>query len=134
MVMGVQRSGTTALFRCLEHDPTVTPFMEMDRDAIYRGFYLRPEPQIRMTLRRAPGTVLLKPISETYRRTVSDVFDEFHAYDVKVVWIYRDPVDVVYSMREEGWIGRWQLTLECRDWVRRNQLALQSLRAHGDRI
>ena len=61
MVMGVQRSGTTAVLEKLSRSPGVTARNESIDDPLYHEYYLRPEPEIRGVLHSLPGTVLLKP-------------------------------------------------------------------------
>jgi hypothetical protein len=127
MVMGVQRSGTKVLFNTLASDPTLVGFNESVDDAIYDRYRLRPLPQITHVLNAAPGTVLLKPISETSDRTLEEIAAEYEAYDLRVVWIYRDPVNVLYSMHRKGWLPPTQIdaSVHVLDWERRNRLALR---------
>jgi hypothetical protein len=88
MVIGFQRSGTNALFDSLAGDRNILSFNEVAESEIYRNFYLKPEPEIRSIL-QAGKSVLLKPISETKRRNVEDLFQEYAAYDVRVLHIHR---------------------------------------------
>ncbi len=127
MVMGVQRSGTKVLFNSLANDRSLTSFNESVDDAIYDRYRLRPLPQIAHVLNAAPGTVLLKPISETPDRALEEIAAEYAAYDLRVVWIYRDPVNVLYSMQRKGWLPPTQIdaTVHVLDWERRNRLALR---------
>ena len=134
MIMGVQRSGTTALFDAFDVEG-VTSFQEKLNDLLYDDYYLRPEPVIHEILHLAPGTVLLKPISETMRRNVSDVLCEYEAYDLSVVWIYRDPVNVFHSMEREGWTLVKDDALKLtREWNKRNRSMLECLPEQADRI
>ena len=64
MVMGAQRSGTTALFRSLAQDRALTSFNESAEDALYYLYRLRPVRETAPILNAAPGAVLLKPITE----------------------------------------------------------------------
>jgi hypothetical protein len=130
MVMGVQRSGTKALFNSLATDKSLTSYNESVDDAIYDRYRLRPLPVIAGLLNAAPGTVLMKPICETFDRSLEEIFEEYKAFDLRVVWIYRDPVNVLCSMHRKGWLGRAKIDDAglVVQWERRNRLAL---RFHG---
>ncbi|MBW8010818.1 MAG: hypothetical protein FVQ83_06180 [Chloroflexi bacterium] len=129
MVMGVQRSGTTALFQSFSRDLSLVSFNESKASEVFNNFMLRPEPKIRPTLLSAPGQVLLKPISETKKRTVTDLFEEFTDYDLQIVWTYRDPVNVFYSMTQMGWRRQNRVSSKffSRDWNRRNRFLLEAI-------
>lgn len=96
MVMGYQRSGTNALFKCLSSQAVVS-LGETYRSDVYRKWLLRSEKELRLSFARIDKPILLKPISESYVRSMDDVIAEFHAYDLKIVFICRDPVNVYYS-------------------------------------
>lgn len=136
MVMGVQRSGTTALFRSLASDKTLTAVDESIESAIYHRYQLRPLPEIAHVLNGAPGTVLLKPVSETFSRTIGSIFEEYEAYSLRVIWIYRDPVNVLYSMHRHGWVPLCEIdsSVNVSEWERRNRSALQSHQERPDKI
>jgi cytochrome P450 len=134
MVMGVQRSGTTALLEALSHGGCIA-FNESPSDYIYDNFYLRPEPALRPLFQEIPGSVLLKPISETFRRSVRDVFEEYAAYDLHIVWIYRDPVNATHSIELLGFKGRSFTVSELAEqWKQRNQSVLDALPFYPDRL
>lgn len=135
MVMGVQRSGTTALFRSLALDWDLIGIDESDEKA-FDNFFLKPEQEIRPILNALPGAVLLKPISETFIRSVADVFEEYKAYDLKVIWIYRDPIKVFYSRYIKGWVklDTTSIVSFIRSWNRRNSLMLQCLPVYSSEI
>jgi hypothetical protein len=134
MVMGVQRSGTTALFDALSHG-RITGFNETPGDYIYDNYYLRPEPELRALFDEVPGAVLLKPISETFRRSVREVFEEYAAYDLRIVWIYRDPVNATHSLQILGFKGPVPTVPElAEEWNRRNQSVLDALPFYPGRI
>jgi hypothetical protein len=103
MIMGVQRSGTTALFDALAAAPGISPRNESKSDTIYDDYFLRPEPEIRAVLHSLPGTVLLKPVRESERRTPLQVAEEYRDYDLRIIWLYRDPVNVFFSYVRLGW-------------------------------
>jgi hypothetical protein len=133
MILGFQRSGTTALFKTLASAPGVSPRHEAADDDIYDDYYLRPEPRIRPRLAALPGMVLLKPVRESQRRSPLEVAEEYRDYDLSLIWLYRDPVNVYRSWLEKGWV-------KCRPrviglhWVTRNQKCLDSRAALGDNL
>src|ERR1700693_1356608 len=134
MVMGVQRSGTTALLESLSHGGFIA-FNESPSDYIYDNFYLRPEPELRSLFHEIPGAILLKPISETFRRSVREVFEEYAAYDLHIVWIYRDPVNATHSIELFGFTGRPSTVPELAEqWKERNQSVLDALPVYPDRL
>ena len=96
MIIGFQRSGTNALFDSLSSDRKILAFNEHADNDVYQNFYLRPESEIREKLRKST-TALLKPISETKKRSVANLLQEYADYDVKVIHIHRDPVNTYYS-------------------------------------
>ena len=126
MVMGVQRSGTTALFNSLARDQDITALNESVDNEIYDKYRLRPVDQIAPILDAAPGAVLLKPLSETSYRSIEMVRSEFEPYDVRFVWVYRDPVNVIFSMHQKGWLPQSDVdrAVHVEEWIRRNRLAL----------
>lgn len=126
MVMGVQRSGTTAVFNSLARDKNLTALNESVDNAIYFKYWLRPVEKIAPILDTASGAVLLKPLSETFHRTIEMVRAEFERYKVRFVWIYRDPVNVIFSMHQKGWLRQSDVdrAVHIEEWIRRNRLAL----------
>jgi cytochrome P450 len=134
MVMGVQRSGTTALLESLSYGGFIA-FNESPSDYVYDNFYLRPEPELRSLFHEIPGAILLKPISETFRRSVREVFEEYAAYDLHIVWIYRDPVNATHSIELFGFTGRPSTVPELAEqWKERNQSVLDALPVYPDRL
>lgn len=133
-IMGVQRSGTNALFKSLSSDPAVLGVNEAPDSAFFEEVLLRPEPELRPHLQAWPGPVVLKPISETNRRSVADVLAEFAAYDLRVAWIYRDPVNCFHShvVRWQGFRDRPEAFAE--HWSQRNRSLLEALPEHGERL
>ena len=105
MVMGVQRSGTNVLFDSLATDKTLNVFPEDIDSAFYCNFLLRPLSELAPLIERALGRILLKPISETGRRSLAEMAEEYRSYQLHFVWIYRDPVNVFGSMRRERWLA-----------------------------
>jgi hypothetical protein len=134
MVMGVQRSGTNALFKCLTSARGVQAFNEAPDNAAFEACDLRPEPTLRALLAAAPGPVVLKPINESKHRPVAAVLEEFGAHDLRAVWIFRDPVNCYHShiVRWAGFRGRPEAFAA--SWSARNRSALDALAAHPERL
>ena len=132
-IMGVQRSGTNALFRSLSGG-AAQAYNEAHSSPLFESMYLRPELQVRQTIAAAGGPVLAKPISETKRRSVRDVFREYARYDLRVAWIYRDPVNCYASHinRWDEYKGRAEAFVQ--SWCQRNQMALDGLEDAGGRL
>jgi hypothetical protein len=135
MVMGVQRSGTTALSETLATDPSVRLFPESEGNEIYSDWLLRPESEIRPYLLGTDGTVVLKPVRESDIRSPLEVALEYRRYDLTIVWLYRDPFDVLRSWQAKGWAKAaggtgWLL----QTWMRRNRSCLTSRTALGKRL
>lgn len=133
-IMGVQRSGTNALFKSLTSSPAVLGVNEAPDSDFFEQVLLRPEPALRPHLQAWAGPVVLKPISETTRRSVAAVMAEFAAYDLRVAWIYRDPVNCFHSH-----VVRWQGFRErpgdfAAHWSQRNRSLLDALPEHHDRL
>src|SRR2546430_2840947 len=128
MVMGVQRSGKNVLFDSLATDRTVSAFPEDIDSAFYCNFRLRPLSELAALIERAPGRILLKPISETGTRSLVELAQEYRSYPLHFVWIYRDPVNVFDSMRRERWLAADEIDqpVHMRGWCKRNEYALQS--------
>jgi cytochrome P450 len=134
MIMGVQRSGTTALLEAFSHGCFIA-IDEVFPEYYDRDHFLRPEPEIRPLLGEWAGTVLLKPISETLRRSVLDVIEEYKDYDLQIVWIYRDPVNAIRSQQTFGFKGRALSVPElAQEWSRRNESVLECLPRFQNRV
>lgn len=133
MILGVQRSGTTALFDTLE-TANVTAYQEVEQSTIYDDFFLRPEPEIRFLLRSSTLPILLKPVRESERRGVLEILSEFSDYDVHIVWAYRDPVNVIYSYEREGWTNAVGYETVASEWVSRNEALLNELNHCRSRV
>jgi hypothetical protein len=118
-VLGSQRSGTNVLRQSLSLDPYVQGFNERKNSELYIGWSLRPEPEIREFLSRFRHTVLMKPIQSVIRRPVADFLAEFDGYDLKVAWIYRDPV-AVFRSRGERWSYKSEAGPFIDEWNRIN--------------
>ena len=126
MILGVQRSGTTALFETLSTAPNLTCWHEAENSEIYNDWYLRPEAEIRTHLLGSPYPVLLKPVRESEIRSPLSLLDEYQNYNLQMIWLYRDPVNVIYSYQQKGWItGRADEYIRLAyAWQLRNQYVL----------
>src|SRR5437870_1552537 len=127
MVMGAQRSGTNVLFSSLATDRTLSAFPEDIDSAFYCNFLLRPLRELAALIERAPGRILLKPITETGRRSLAELAEEYRSFPLRFVWIYRDPVNVFDSMRRERWLAPNEIDqpAHIRGWRKHNEYALQ---------
>lgn len=124
-VLGSQRSGTNVLRQSLSLDPYVQGFNEKKNSELYVGWALRPEPEIRAFLSRCPHTVLLKPIQSVIRRPVADFLAEFNDYNLRVAWIYRDPV-AVFRSRGERWSYKAEAGPFITEWNRINKSVMDA--------
>src|SRR5688500_17404427 len=93
MIMGVHRSGTNALFNSFVKSDGCVPMIDVETNDVYDEYFLRPEPEIRQVISGHRNPVLLKPVNETKRRDIDSIFDEYKNYDLRVLYIYRDPVN-----------------------------------------
>jgi len=67
---------------------------------------------------------------------LEDLREEFGAYALRIVWIYRDPVNVFYSMHREGWVPFNEIgsDLYIEQWKKRSYLAHEFYQRHSDLI
>jgi len=133
-VMGVERSGTTALFRSLGADRRLTTFSEGEGPLYDARMYLRPEAASRAFLQGSPGPILTKPLNETTTRDVTAVLNEFEAYRPRLIWIYRDPVNVYHSWMVERWAAGAFVSFFLHQWNARHRRLLAALGTHGEHI
>jgi len=151
LVMGTQRSGTTALFKSLAADRRLSAFHEHRNSPVFKEWNLRPVSEVRQVMDSSDSAVLMKPINETTFRSVLRVMDDYQAYDTRVVWIYRDPVDVFCSTIEfflyprrasdrfyagmEGSSDPMDKSVEFAElWKRRNEYAVEAQAERPDRV
>jgi len=127
LVMGMQRSGTTALLEALGQDPRTQVENEAADGPIYDDYRLRPAKVIHQHLLSITRRVILKPVLEAEHREVNEVFDEFLSYDPLIVWIYRDPIDVWSSAKNTFQLSADEITDWLGRWVRGNESALRAL-------
>ena len=97
--MGVNRSGTNALRESLSKDADIYAFNEHKNNAFFVDYYLRSEKETRKLIQKSEKPILLKPINETRKRSIDEVLKEYKDYEVKIIWIYRDPVNVHQSQK-----------------------------------
>ena len=127
MVMGMQRSGTTALLYALGQDPSVQVENEEPGGPLYDQYRLRSAKTIHPELMRIKRRVLLKPVVEAEYREIDDVIREFIVYDPLIAWIYRDPIDVWSSAKNTFHLPTGDMTSWLKAWVKGNESALRSL-------
>ena len=133
-LMGVQRSGTNALFKSLSSSAEVRAANESVDSPWFRELDLRPEAEVRALLEGDERPVVLKHINETKARSVHDVLHEWRDHDVRVAWTYRDPVNCYHS-HVKRWQGfRGQPEAFARHWALRNGSVIDALKEHGPRI
>jgi len=151
LVMGIQRGGTTVLFKSLAADYDCAGYHEHLDSEVFLNWNLRPEKEIRDVLRATERPAILKPINETTFRSVEDVLREYGDYDVRIVWPYRDPCDVFYSTVDffqhdrrandpfyEGLVGLSSPEAAVdgfvEQWNRRHRSALDAQAVYSDRV
>ncbi|MBD3245631.1 MAG: hypothetical protein GF333_01295 [Candidatus Omnitrophica bacterium] len=100
MVSGIQRSGTSVLYYTLLNGKTCCGYEEAIDSELFKDWNLKPESQIRECLQNSEKPVLIKMPNATADHRINQILEEFHAYTVYLVWIYRDPVNVCYSTLE----------------------------------
>jgi hypothetical protein len=123
MIMGIQRSGTNALFNSFVKAGDCIPLLDTDSSEIYDQYYLRPEPSLSRFLADQPKPPLLKPVNETKRRSIDAVFEEYRDYDLRIVYIYRDPVNAFFS-QIEMWPQFNDVNSFIEQWNQRNLYAI----------
>jgi hypothetical protein len=127
MVMGMQRSGTTALLYALGQDPSIQVENEEPEGPLYDVYRLRSADVIHGELIRMKRRVILKPVLEAEYREIDDVIQEFLIYDPLVVWIFRDPIDVWSSAKNTFSLSSDDMLDWLKRWVKGNESALRSL-------
>jgi len=121
--MGYQRSGTNALFNSLTKGGGCIPIVDVEFSDVYDQFFLRAEHQIRSILTDQQKPVLLKPVNETKKRSIDSVFEEYKNYDLRILYIYRDPVNAFFS-QTELWPEYTDVDYFIAQWNTRNLLAI----------
>jgi hypothetical protein len=135
MVMGLQRSGTNALFHSLEKDRHFVAFNETHPD-LFTEFYLRSPVHVQSVIDASRKPVLLKPISETSRSSLIELLETYRRYEPNLVWIYRDPVNQIHSHRQHHRKQQISVPFEwyVDDYNSRNRKLLDALEAFGATI
>lgn len=127
-VMGIQRSGGSTILDSFHRNRKVTILREKDK-SVFDYFMLQPESEIRPILKKSKPITFIEAKSETKRREVTDVFSEFSGYSVKIIWNYRNPVNVFYSRLtkypHKDWVSD-ELQF-CEMWNQRNESVLKVL-------
>ena len=127
-VMGIQRSGGSTLLNSFKRCRDVSILREKD-DHIFDYFMLRPEKEIRPFLDKSNPITFIEAKSETKRRDVIDLINEFSSYSVKIIWNYRNPVNVYYSRLikypNKDWVADEMQF--CDMWNQRNASVLKAI-------
>ena len=123
MIMGIQRSGTNALFNSFAKAGDCIPMLDTDSSEVYDQYYLRPEPELRALLSNQPKAILLKAVNETKKRSIDAVFAEYRKYDLRMLYIYRDPVNGFFS-QIEMWPQYNDVDAFIQQWNERNLYAI----------
>ena len=97
----------------------------------FDNWFLRPLADFKEKIDSNPNPYIFKPISETKIRSIQDVIDEYSEYDVQVVWIYRNPVNVYYSQVIK--LGN-SVHAFISDWNKRNTEVLNAYAIIPERI
>jgi len=133
MITGHQRSGTSALLKSLSRDSGVVTINESLDNELFCRWNLRPEAEIRPFLANMDKTLLTKPVNETKRRNIVELFDEYRDYDLRVIFLYRNPVNVYFS-RLMKWVKGKTITEFVDGWNSRNQHIVEAMPRYKDRI
>jgi len=136
MIMGVHRSGTTALLESLEKDDRLYAFHEAKNNFIYDNWQLRPLDQLMKRMKQKFMHRLLFKNLNFYKikQSVSDVIIEYSQHNLQIIWLYRNPVNVYYS-----YIQKWPSFKKGKlqwisHWNDRNESAIAAKEAYPDLI
>ena len=135
MVMGHQRSGTNALFFSLAQDRRFDAYGEWSKSEVFYKWKLRPEVETRRVFQKE--NIILNPVSETIHKSIEDVFNEYKNYNLWIVYIYRDPVNVFASFnvaKRRQKVPMLSPADFMRSWNKRNQCILSALQKHAHKV
>ncbi|MBW1642930.1 MAG: hypothetical protein JRJ76_08835, partial [Deltaproteobacteria bacterium] len=134
-VMGIQRSGGSTLLNAFKRNRNISILREKD-NKIFDYFMLRPEREIRPSLDKSKRIAFIEAKSETKKREVVDILSEFSHYTVKIIWNYRNPVNVYYSRLikypHKDWVADEVQFSEM--WNQRNASVLKAMDQYRDDI
>lgn len=137
MIAGYQRSGTTALLSSLSKDSGVVTVNESFDNELFCRWNLRPEAEIRPFLANMDKPLLTKPVNETKIRSIEELFDEYRDYDLRVIFLYRNPVNVYFSQlikRVKDKTILFGHTEFVDGWNSRNRHVVDAMPRYKDRI
>ncbi len=133
MITGIQCSGTSALLKSLSRDSGVVTINESLDNELFCSWNLRPEAKIRPFLANMDKTLLTKPVNETRRRSIVELFNEYRDYDLRVIFLYRNPVNVYFSQLMKR-VKDKTITEFIDDWNSRNRHVIEAMPRYKDRI
>lgn len=96
MILGYQRSGTSALISSFEEDKDYAIYTESNESWLMHKWLLRPEKNIRFPLNKIKK-LITKPITESYQRTSGELFEEYKNYDIQYILLLRNVENIFYS-------------------------------------
>lgn len=96
MILGYQRSGTSALISSFEKDEDYAIYTESNNSLLMYKWLLRPEKNIRFFLNKTKK-IITKPITESYIRTSGELFEEYKNYDIQYILLVRSVENIFYS-------------------------------------
>ncbi|MDA9952392.1 sulfotransferase domain-containing protein [Chitinophagales bacterium] len=96
MILGYQRSGTSAMISSFENCKNYTIHSESNNSWLMHKWLLRPEKNIRYSLNKRKR-LITKPITESYLRTSGELFEEYKNYDVQYILLLRNVENIFYS-------------------------------------
>jgi hypothetical protein len=134
-VMGIQRSGGSTLLNAFKRNRSVSIFREKDKN-FFDYFILKPEKELRPFIEKSKSLILIEAKSETKKREVVDIFNEFSNYIINIIWNYRNPVNVFYSRLIKYPYKDWVADENqfCDMWNQRNSSIINALDQYRDNI
>lgn len=134
-VLGIQRSGGSTLLNAFKRNRVVSIFLEKDKK-FFDYFMLKPEKDLRPFIEESKPIIFIEAKSETKKREVIDILNEFSNYMVKIIWNYRNPVNVYYSRLikypHKEWVS--DENQFCDMWNQRNASILNAIDQYRDNI
>jgi len=122
LLMGVQRSGTNALRKSLEHDTSIISYNEGIYNIFFEKWLLRPKKSYTEFLTQLNfKTVLLKPVQETRLKKIEEIITGFDIFNCYIIWPFRNPINVYYSQNKKS---KRSIKSFIADWNKRNSDAI----------
>ena len=115
-ICGTQRSGTNMLANCFDNCRNIEVQHDISHRA-YKAYRLRSDSDIEQIIRKSPGGhIVFKPLLDTVRAPLF-LRNQTNSF---VVWIYRNYIDVVLSMKKTFPNSREEIDEimagKCRSW------------------